>query len=155
MHLLCGERLPFCSVFMDILHAPSWIAARYGSLDSQADTPHRPLKSIYHIMVRLDLSGDDAALLQRTRQSVRSYLRKADELGFDFEIAGDQHALVTMHDWYQRGSLEWQQAASTLLPVGFFRAGLFNPVQVPAITYTSADPGPTVGKFRFALRYDF
>lgn len=68
----------------------------------------------------LDLSGDDTALLLRTRQSVRSYLRKADDLGFDFERAGDQRALVAMHEWYGRGSHEWQRPASTLLPVGFF-----------------------------------
>lgn len=70
----------------------------------------------------LDLSGDDAALLLRTRQSVRSYLRKADDLGFDFETAGDQRALVAMHEWYSRGSHEWQRPASMLLPVGFFSA---------------------------------
>ena len=68
----------------------------------------------------LDLSGDDAALLQRTRQSVRSYLRKADDLGFDFDRAGDQCALAAMHEWYSRGSQEWQRPASTLLPAGFF-----------------------------------
>jgi hypothetical protein len=70
----------------------------------------------------LDLSGDDATMLRRTRQSVRSYLRRADELGFEFERADDERALKNMHDWYCRGSQEWRQRASVLLPVGFFTA---------------------------------
>ena len=67
----------------------------------------------------LDLSGDEAELLRRTRTSVRSYLRRVDDLGFAFERADDHGALVAMHRWYCSGSREWQQPGSTL-PEAFF-----------------------------------
>jgi hypothetical protein len=67
----------------------------------------------------LDLSGDEAELLRRTRTRMRSYLRKVDDLGFAFERADDREALVAMHRWYCRGSDEWRQPGSTL-PEAFF-----------------------------------
>jgi hypothetical protein len=68
----------------------------------------------------LGLSADEAVQLQRARPSVRSYLRKVDQLGFTFERADDEAALARLHAWYVRGSHAWRQPASTLLPEGFF-----------------------------------
>jgi len=67
----------------------------------------------------LDLTGDDAVRLQRVRQSVRSYLRRVDTLGYSFEIGGDG-ALADFCSWYRRGSQGWRARAGCLLPDQFF-----------------------------------
>jgi hypothetical protein len=69
----------------------------------------------------LDLTGDDAARLQRVRPNVRSYLRRVDALGYSFEINGPG-ALADFCAWYRRGSQGWRAAAGTLLPDAFFAA---------------------------------
>ena len=78
-----------------------------------------PRRFVTHV---LDLAADDAILLQRTRPKLRGCLRKADQLGFEFEVAGNALALARFHGWYSRGSQHWQQAAASLLPEGFFTA---------------------------------
>lgn len=69
----------------------------------------------------LDLKGDDATLLQRVRSSIRSYLRKVDQLGFSFNV-GDHDQIAMFCDWYRRGSQDWKNQASSILPDEFFAA---------------------------------
>jgi Acetyltransferase (GNAT) domain len=70
---------------------------------------------------RLDISGDDAALLARVRPSVRSYLRRAEQLDFSF-ARGGRELLGTFYDRYRHGSQGWQVAAAQVLPREFFEA---------------------------------
>ena len=70
----------------------------------------------------LDLCGSDADLLQRLRPRMRSYLRRFEQLGFEFSIANDLAALRECHRWYREGSRAWQAAATSLMPEGFFTA---------------------------------
>ncbi len=69
----------------------------------------------------LSLAGDEAEALKRVRPSVRSYLRRLDSLGFEFERGGCG-ALDEFCAWYQRGSEAWAKAASGLFPDAFFAA---------------------------------
>lgn len=71
---------------------------------------------------RLDLAGSDADLLQRARPRMRSYLRRFEQLGFEFSIANDPAALRECHRWYREGSRAWQATATSLMPEGFFTA---------------------------------
>ncbi len=70
----------------------------------------------------LGLSGDDAALLQGMRPKLRGCLRKADQLGFEFDIRHGEAALADFHRWFLQGSRAWQRPAEALLPEGFFTA---------------------------------
>ncbi|HRD96021.1 MAG TPA: GNAT family N-acetyltransferase [Rubrivivax sp.] len=71
---------------------------------------------------RLDLAGSDAELLQRVRPRMRSYLRRFEQLGFEFSIACDPAALRECHRWYREGSRAWQASATSLMPEAFFSA---------------------------------
>ena len=78
-----------------------------------------PVHLVTHV---LDLSGDDAALLQRARPRMRTYLRGAGDAGFRFERRGGPAALSGLHAWYVRGSSSWRTPSSRLLPEAFFVA---------------------------------
>jgi hypothetical protein len=69
----------------------------------------------------LDLSGDDAALVQRARPRMRSYLR-GGSAGFRFERRGGRAAMSRLHAWYVRGSEIWRSSPAALLPETFFTA---------------------------------
>lgn len=68
----------------------------------------------------LDLSGDDAALLQRVRPRMRTYLKRVDTLGFEFSRGNDLAAMSDCHHWYRRCSTVWQTAPGALMPESFF-----------------------------------
>ena len=69
----------------------------------------------------LGLVGDDAELLSRSRSGIRSYLRRVDQLGFNFR-RGHEELLPQFCEWYRRGSQGWQQQATGLLSDEFFAA---------------------------------
>lgn len=99
----------------------------------------------------LALSTDEAEQLARVRGSVRSYLRKIAQLGFAFERADDEQALVRMHEWYLRGSRAWRRPAADLLPAAFFTA-LCSPGQ--AEVWTVHFHGRAVGAALFLVGRD-
>lgn len=86
----------------------------------------------------LGLAGDDAALLQRMRPKLRGCLRKAGQLGFEFDIRHDAPALADFHRWFCQGSQAWQRPADGLLPAGFFTA-LADPQLADVWTVRHAD----------------
>lgn len=70
----------------------------------------------------LGLQADDAGLLSTMRPKLRGVLRRVDQLGFEWEVQHGEAALKLFYDWYRRGSAQWQQPASALLPCSFFTA---------------------------------
>ncbi|MBL8349981.1 MAG: GNAT family N-acetyltransferase [Burkholderiaceae bacterium] len=99
----------------------------------------------------LDLSGGDNELLQRVRPRMRGYLRKFDQLGFEFDIANDHAALRDCHRWYRAGSHSWHKAAASLMPEGFFTALAGEPV---AEVWTVRWQGRPVGAALFLVGRD-
>jgi len=101
----CADALPSPS-------PPRWLPSRW---------PARlaPLPLQTHV---LDLTGDDAALLQRARPRMRSYLRAAGDADFGFERRSGLAGLKATHAWYAGGSSNWSTKATGLLPEAFFVA---------------------------------
>lgn len=69
----------------------------------------------------LDLTGDTAALIARTKPNVRSYLRRHGDFGFSCRV-GSRECLVDFLRWYRGGSQGWRVEASHLYPDAFFEA---------------------------------
>jgi hypothetical protein len=123
-----------CELTSQWLRKASWPVMRFTTEPGQSATlpeptrwpgiPHRlqlrlgPCDLQTHV---LDLRGTEAERLLRARPSVRSYLRRVESLGFDFERGGTPllHSFV---DWYRRGSQDWRAQAGSLLPDAFFAA---------------------------------
>lgn len=104
-----------------------------------------PLQLSTHV---LDLTGDDATLLQRARPRMRGYLRQAGRADFDFERRTGRQAMSRLYHWYVRGSQAWRQQDTTPLPEGFFAALADDP---GAETWTVSHRGREVGSALFLL----
>lgn len=82
---------------------------------------------------------------------MRGYLRKFEQLGFEFDIAVDDTALRDCHRWYLQGSRAWQTAASSLMPEGFFTSLAGDGL---AEAWTVRWRGQTVGSALFLVGRD-